>query len=127
MPRCLTATAGRCAALRAEDFRLEVDGRPRRIVSAQFVDLSADRSTAVAAAAAHFSSNEGADDGRIVVIAVDEAHIRRLEGRPALVAASRFIDGLPAIDRVGVIGADDRDGFTLTRDRLALRAGGSPA
>ena len=97
-------------ALRAEDFRIDVDGRPRRIVSAQFVDLSGPIEQSALPSAAHFSSNAGAGDGRIVVIAVDETHIRRLEGRRALDAASRFIDGLPAIDRVGVIGADDRDG-----------------
>jgi hypothetical protein len=73
--------------LRAEDFRIEVDGRPRRIVSAQFVDLT-ESSDALASPAAHFSSNTGAGDGRIVVIAVDETHIRRLEGRRALEAAS---------------------------------------
>ena len=69
------------------------------------------------AAAAHFSSNAGAADGRIVVVAVDEAHISRLEGRPALAAASRFIDGLPAIDRVGVVGLASATSVTLTRDR----------
>jgi VWFA-related protein len=106
--------------LRAEDFRIEVDGRPRRIVSAQFVDLS-EPITASQPPAAHFSSNAGAGDGRIVVIAVDEMHIRRLEGRRALEAASRFVDVLPAIDRVGVIALTTETAVTLTRDRLALR------
>jgi VWFA-related protein len=106
--------------LRAEDFRIEVDGRPRRIVSAQFIDLT--ESIALPQpSAAHFSSNAGAGDGRIVVIAVDETHIRRLEGRRALDAASRFIDVLPALDRVGVISLTTESAFTLTRDRRALR------
>ena len=107
-------------ALRAEDFRIEVDGRPRRIVSAQFVDLSEPIAVSPPPAA-HFSSNAGAGDGRIVVIAVDETHIRRLEGRRALDAASRFIDVLPAIDRVGVIALTTEASVTLTRDRVALR------
>ena len=107
-------------ALRAEDFRIEVDGRPRRIVSAQFVDMT-EPVTASQPAAAHFSSNAGAGDGRIVVFAVDETHIRRLEGRRALDAASRFLDVLPASDRVGVIALTTETAITLTRDRLALR------
>jgi len=108
------------AGLRAEDFRIEVDGRPRRIVSAQFVDLS-ESIDASPPSAAHFSSNAGAGDGRIVVIAVDDTHIRRLEGRRALEAASKFIDVLPATDRVGVIALTTETAFTLTRDRRALR------
>ena len=69
----------------------------------------------------HFSSNEGADAGRIIVVAVDEAHIRRLEGKHALVAATRFIEALPPADRVAVVGLSSADRFTLTRDRVALR------
>ena len=107
--------------LQAADFRIEVDGRPRRIVSAQFVGQSQSRDAPPLPAGSHFSSNAGADDGRIVVVAVDEAHIRRLEGRPALAAASRFIDTLPDIDRIGVIGLTSATAVTLTRDRLATR------
>lgn len=108
--------------LRAEDFRIDVDGRPRRIVSAQFVD-SGDLSNApVPVSGSHFSSNQGAGDGRIVVVAVDQAHIRRLEGRPALAAASRFIAGLPSIDRIGVVGLPSSLTVTLTRDRAAVRS-----
>ena len=106
--------------LGAEDFRIEVDGRPRRIVSAQFVDLSGPIGQPALPSAAHFTSNAGAGDGRIVVIAVDETHIRRLEGRRAFEAASRFVDTLPAIDRVGVIALTTETAMTLTRDRVAL-------
>jgi VWFA-related protein len=73
------------------------------------------------AVAGHFSSNEGVDAGRVVVLAIDEAHIRRLEGRPALAAAARFLDTLPAADRVGVVGLTRADDVILTRDRPALR------
>lgn len=122
-------------SLTADDFRLEVDGRTRPIASAQFVSQGPpapppSRSPVNAAASAlapraaadrHFSSNEGADAGRIIVIAVDEAHIRRLEGKHALVAATRFIDALPDADRVGVVGLTNAGTLTLSRDRAALR------
>ncbi len=108
--------------LHAEDFHIEVDGTSRRVVSARFLDQTQPRDAAALVSGAHFSSNAGGDDGRIVVVAVDEAHIRRLEGRPALAAATRFIDGLPALDRVGVIGLTNSSAITLTRDRVALRS-----
>ena len=112
------------SSLKAEDFRLEVDGRARPIVSAQFVSQAHDqkrREPRAPVRGSHFSSNEGADAGRIIVIAVDEAHIRRLEGKPALVAATRFIEALPPADRVAVVGLSSADRFTLTLDRVALR------
>jgi VWFA-related protein len=117
--------------LRVEDFRLEVDGRERPIASAQFVGSFALRASTVAPRASadglageparHFSSNEGIDEGRVIVVAVDEAHIRRLEGKHALVAATRFIESLPESDRVGVVGLTNADTLTLSRDRVAVR------
>jgi VWFA-related protein len=111
-------------SLTADDFRLEVDGRARPISSAQFVGQSEttnDIAGRPAALAGHFSSNEGVDAGRVIVVAVDEAHIRRLEGKHALVAATRFIESLPEADRVGVVGLTNADTLTLSRDRAALR------
>jgi VWFA-related protein len=109
------------SSLGPQDFRLEVDGRPRAIASAQFVSQNSSENSSSAAGASHFSSNEGADTGRIIIVAVDEAHIRRLEGKHALVAATRFIEALPPADRVAVVGLSSADRFTLTRDRVALR------
>ena len=111
--------------LKAEDFRVEVDGRVRPVMAAQFVSeaaaLSSSPDATLPAAPMHFSSNEGAEAGRVIVVAVDEAHIRRLEGRRAMVSAVRFIESLPDADRVGVVGLSAGDMVTLTRDRAALR------
>ena len=104
-----------------DDFRLEVDGRPRRVVSAQFVSQAARKDLQPLVAARHFTSNEGADAGRVVVVAVDEAHIRRLEGRQAMRAAAAFIDSLDPSDHIGVIGLTRVGALTLTRDRFALK------
>ena len=107
--------------LRAEDFRLEVDGQARPIASAQFIAQAITRSERPPAPVTHFSSNEGVDAGRVIVVAVDQSHIRRLEGKHALVAATRFIETLPDADRVGVVGLTSADTLTLSRDRVALR------
>lgn len=104
-----------------DDFRLEVDGRPRRVRSAQFVSQSSRGSRPAQLAATHFTSNQDDDAGRLVVVAVDEAHIRRLEGRPGLRAAESFIDKLDATDRIAVIGLARLGALEFTRDRLALR------
>ena len=104
-----------------DDFRLTVDGHPRRLLSAQFVSQATRGARSPRPAAAHFSSNEDEDAGRLVVVAVDEAHLRRLEGRPGLRAAESFIDRLDATDRVAVIGLARLGALDFTRDRLALR------
>ncbi len=104
-----------------DDFRLTVDGRPRRLLSAQFVSQAARESRSLRLASSHFTSNQDEDPGRLVVVAVDEAHMRRLEGRPGLRAAESFIDKLDASDRVAVIGLARLGALDFTRDRLALR------
>jgi len=109
-------------SLGPDDFTLKVDGRARRVVSAQFVSQAGRDTEPIPLPAAHFSSNEAGDAGRLVVVAVDEAHIRRLEGRPAREAASRFIDALAPADRIGVTGLARLGSIEFTRDRLAIRS-----
>ncbi|MFA5910508.1 MAG: VWA domain-containing protein [Vicinamibacterales bacterium] len=107
-------------SLGPDDFQIKVDGRPRRVVSAQFVSQAARSTRPSRPAAAHFTSNEDADAGRVVIVAVDQAHIRRLEGRPALQAADAFIERLDPSDRVAVIGLARLGSLALTRDRVDL-------
>ena len=108
-------------SLGPDDFRLEVDGRPRPVVSAQFVSQAARGSRQSGPLPSHFTSNEHTETGRVVVVAVDEAHIRRLEGRPALGAAAAFIDRLDGSDRVAVIGLARLGTLDFTRDRVAVK------
>lgn len=96
----LNASGQPIPGLTADDFELSVDGSKRRIVWAEFVPH---RSAAPASIAAdHFSSNEGLNSGRLVLLAVDQEHIRRVEGLAALRAASTFVDTLDREDRVAV-------------------------
>ncbi len=103
------------------DFALAIDGRPRRVVSAQFVSQLASASRPRQQAAYHFTSNEDIEAGRAIVVAVDEAHIRRLEGRAALRAAATFIDTLDPADRVAVTGLTRLGTIDFTRDREVLK------
>ncbi len=105
-----------------DDFVVKVDGQLRRLVSAQFVDYDAPATRgAQALPARHFTSNEDPDAGRLVVVAVDEAHIRRLEGRAALRAAAAFIDRLDPMDRIAVTSLSRVGVVQFTRDRPALK------
>lgn len=103
-----------------EDFVLKVDGRGRHIVSAQFVAQPPAGVRPAAIPSRHFTSNEDAQ-GRLLLIAVDEAHIRRLEGRAALSAAAAFIDTLDPLDRIAVNGLSRIGTIEFTRDRAALK------
>lgn len=113
---------GRAAdRLDAGAFVLEVDGAPRRIVSAQYVGFARTAAASGVPTVQDFSSNE-IDEGRLIVIAVDQSHIRRLEGRAALSAAAGFLDSLDPRDRVAVTSLNRTADLTFTRDHAALKA-----
>jgi VWFA-related protein len=91
--------------LTPEDFRLEVDGRPRRILSAAFVPFGDEGIAAPAegAAPAAYSTNEGAVKGRLLVIAIDQGNALPGSIRAVTTAADRLLDRLTPADRVGLL------------------------
>ena len=76
--------------LRADQFKVRVDGIPRRVVRAVFVPhgASADKPPV---ASPYFSSNEEVDAGRLLLIVVDQQHIRRVEGLAAQTDARQIL------------------------------------
>jgi VWFA-related protein len=86
--------------LTADQFELRVDGIPRHIVRAVYVAHKPAPAHTTERAAADFTSNEDAETGRLILIAVDQQHIRRVEGLAALRAAAKFVDELEPADRV---------------------------
>ena len=78
-------TGDAVSGLTPADFKLEVDGKPRRVVSAQFLDNAESTKTTTGASGApatkggaeSFSSNESVSGGRLVLFVFD------LEGHPA--------------------------------------------
>jgi VWFA-related protein len=87
------------------DFTVTVDGKPRTIVSAQF--LKYEVRTAVTpggrGAAAPAPAPQSPPPPRTVLIVIDEDNIEPGEGQLAKQAAARFIDRLGPDDRVGVV------------------------
>jgi VWFA-related protein len=98
--------------LRAEDFTVSVDGKPRKVASADYVGYPLPASARKEAAApaepsmpaSEFSSNRmpGRSPDRLVLILVDENNILAGSAIPLMRGASRFLDQLLPTDRVGL-------------------------
>jgi VWFA-related protein len=106
--------------LSADRFEVSVDGAPRRVVWAEYVPY---RSVPLAATTPldHFSSNEQVDAGRLILIAVDQSHIRRVEGLAALRAAASFVDALDRSDRVAAAPLSHAGAIQFTTDHAGAK------
>lgn len=105
--------------LTSADFNVEVDGKSRRVVSAEYIKLTdaleaglAPRgpapivpSTAAPAPDYGITSNGGRTGatGRAILLVVDQGNIRFGAARPVMQQALKFVDRLQPNDRVGVV------------------------
>jgi VWFA-related protein len=86
------------------DFNVRVDGRDRRVVTAEWVPLVSEAKASTTFVPEGYSSNENSTGGRLIVIAVDQPNIRFGGGRAVTNAAEGFIDRLSPADRIAVTG-----------------------
>jgi VWFA-related protein len=88
------------------DFALRVDGRSRRIASAQFLRYDM-RTTTVAGGSPAPATPAGVASSspppRLVLIVIDEDSIGPVEGLAARQAAGKFLDKLGPTDRIAVV------------------------
>jgi VWFA-related protein len=91
--------------LRAPEFGVEIDGRPRRVVTAEYVaiDVARDRKAVAFPVETHYTSNIGPPAGRLIVLAVDQGNIALGAARPILTTAGKFLDDLSPEDRVAFV------------------------
>jgi VWFA-related protein len=99
--------------VRPDQFDVTIDGKPRRVVSAEFIEFTSRDKPGQAlpepplATRRLFSSNEQtaptAAQGRLIYLAVDQGSFKPLAARGAMEAARRFIDRLQPADRVGFV------------------------
>ena len=90
--------------LTAQDFTLLVDGKPRRIASAEYISIAATAETAPARGTpTEYSSNAGAAGGRLIMLIVDAENIGIGRGKTAFEAARRFVGTLNRADRVALV------------------------
>lgn len=102
------------------DFELKVDGSRRRVVSAQFV-RTGPTEDAPPIRSEHVTTNEHVTPGRLMLLAVDQMHVRRAEGRAALQAAAAFIDALDPGDRVAAVPLTYAGEINFTTEHLAVK------
>ena len=86
--------------LTPRDFRILVDGQPRRITSAEFVRQAPSARTAPPSP--YYSSNLHAANGRLVMLVVDQGSISPGRVRAVAESAARFLKRLSPVDRVAL-------------------------
>lgn len=113
------------ADLRPEDFRVTVDGRPRAIVSAQFIRYEVTLAASPAAAPAAPTATPAPvppPPPRNVLIVIDEDSVEAGDGLVVKRAARTFLDRFGPNDRFGVVTIPRlRREITFTRDRDEVR------
>jgi VWFA-related protein len=118
--------------LRPNQFDVTLDGKARRVASAELVDLrpapAAVRPAGQAAAVSrtYYSANTeeqiSASSGRLVILAVDQSSFRPGAAMAAVAATRKFLDRLQPADRVGLIAfPPPGPEIAPTTDRGAIR------
>ena len=106
--------------LGADRFEVRVDNATRRVVWAEFVRHHL-ASPAVTDPRGRFDTNEGKNPGRLILVAVDQTHVRRIEGRAALRGAALFIDALEPADRVAAAPLNHGGSIQFTSDHASVK------
>jgi VWFA-related protein len=88
--------------LGAAEFTVKIDGRPRRVVSAEYIRVAQgdDARPADDPDETHMTTNIGSPQGRLIVLVVDQGNTRLGQARPLLATAGRFLDRLGPLDRI---------------------------
>ena len=93
--------------LREPEFTVSVDGQPRRVVTAEFIDLRAEtpegRPASADAGEGFYSSNMEATRGRLIVLMIDRQNMSFGAGSNVTRAAARFVEKLTSNDRVALV------------------------
>ncbi len=87
------------------DFTVRIDGRARRVVTAQWIASGSGAKSASAPIVPEgYVSNESAAGGRLIALVIDQPNIPFGDMRPIRDAINKFIDRITPADRVAVIG-----------------------
>ncbi|HUU32579.1 MAG TPA: VWA domain-containing protein, partial [Vicinamibacterales bacterium] len=100
--------------LATSDFIVEVDGKTRRVATAEYIKLTDPVTASLARSApkpfrtpepdAAISTNHGGGPtGRVVLLLIDQGNIRFGAGRAVMQNALKFVDRLQPEDRIGVV------------------------
>jgi VWFA-related protein len=106
--------------LATDRFNVSVDGKPRRVAWVEYVGYR-ESSLEPADRTLHFSSNEDVKPGRVLLIAVDQMHIKRVEGLAALRAAANLVDSLEPTDLAAAVPLDHAGALEFTSDHARVK------
>lgn len=105
--------------LAARDFTVTVDGRPRKLASAQFVSVTAP-GVPVEPTPADYTTNAGLASGRLIALVVDRGNIAPVRAKDVLLAAARFVSRLQPTDRVAMFSIPSGPTVDFTTDHDAV-------
>lgn len=107
--------------LTPQEFAVQIDGAPRRIVSAEWVSLVTPPKPAAPPPPPGFSTNDNVTGGRLILLVIDQPNIR-FGGAAALrKTVNGFIDRLQPSDRIAAVGigpGSSSTPFTADRERV---------
>jgi VWFA-related protein len=111
-----------------EAFTVSINGRPRRVMSAEFVRQASTNTAGLSRRGFNDlpedagSPQEPAATGRMFILAIDNGSFEPGTISPAIEAAQHFIDGLEPSDRVGLYVYPTGPRMAPTTDRAPVRA-----
>ncbi len=108
--------------LGAADFAVSVDGKARKVISADYVPAAPGVSAEPPAKSPHFSTNAGAAGGRLIMFVVDQGSISTGRARQTTLAAERFVSRLSPSDRVGIVTVPSMEQIDFTANHETVRA-----
>jgi hypothetical protein len=114
------------AEIGPEAFSVSINGRPRKVASAQFVRQAATESVglkgrALAESIAIAPPPEEVN-GRTFILAIDDGSFDPGSTRPAIEAARHYVDSLDPNDRLGLYVYPEGPRMMPTTDRAPIRA-----
>ena len=126
LPIDVTVVNGRGEPVRdliASDFTVRLDGKPRRVLSAQWIASASDaKAPAASLLPEGYVSNEQSAGGRLIVVVIDQPNIPFGEMRPMRDAIEAFLDRLSSADRVAIVGfGNGAKSTSFLSDRVQLK------
>jgi len=112
--------------LTPDDFEVQVDGDPRRVLSADWVPLVTEVGPPPPPPPDGYSTNESTSGGRLILIVIDQPNIRFGATHSIKRAVDWFLDRLLPSDRVAAVGlgvGTASTPFTPDRERIKRAIG----
>lgn len=110
-------------SLRLDQFEVTIDGKKRKVVSAQLVEASTGVATPSTGAAADAAPAKPIAPGNVYVLAIDQGSFRAINAPSAMHAVREFVKRLSPADYLGLV-TFPGPGLTIdpTRDREKILA-----